>query len=286
MFYRYLSIGHILYFLLNIQNVITDNIGFICPKDGRWPHPADCEKFYTCNAGIGVEAWCGNGMTYDVENRRCDLSKHIDCRYGERPKRILSSNFQTESITEPILITTIPNLLDNKIKIEKSSYQTIIKLTTIITNKLINNKIFQLKNDLIENNPCKFQENKPDQYNCQSYFTCKDNLITRIQCPDKHLFDEYLRSCNDYRKVFCGNRPTDQSGNDPCLGQPNGWYADYGNQCRSYYLCTEQRKIKMDECPIGSKWNPQRLRCDDPRYIAAPCGYRRNNSGSLLSMYF
>ncbi|CAF3805804.1 unnamed protein product [Rotaria sp. Silwood1] len=282
MFYRYLSIGHILYFLLNIQN----NIGFICPKDGRWPHPADCEKFYTCNAGIGVEAWCGNGMTYDVENRRCDLSKHIDCRYGERPKRILSSNFQTESITEPILITTIPNLLDNKIKIEKSSYQTIIKLTTIITNKLINNKIFQLKNDLIENNPCKFQENKPDQYNCQSYFTCKDNLITRIQCPDKHLFDEYLRSCNDYRKVFCGNRPTDQSGNDPCLGQPNGWYADYGNQCRSYYLCTEQRKIKMDECPIGSKWNPQRLRCDDPRYIAAPCGYRRNNSGSLLSMYF
>ncbi len=55
------------------------------------------------------------------------------------------------------------------------------------------------------------------------------------------------------------------------MGQPNGWYADHGNQCRSYYLCTDQRKNKIGECPIGSKWNPHRLRCDDPRYIAAPC---------------
>lgn len=55
------------------------------------------------------------------------------------------------------------------------------------------------------------------------------------------------------------------------MGQPNGWYADYGNQCRSYYLCTDQRKSKSDQCPWGSKWNPHRLRCDDPRYIAAPC---------------
>ena len=55
------------------------------------------------------------------------------------------------------------------------------------------------------------------------------------------------------------------------LGQANGWYADYGNQCRSYYLCTDQRKSKSDQCPWGSKWNPHRLRCDDPRYIAAPC---------------
>ncbi len=57
------------------------------------------------------------------------------------------------------------------------------------------------------------------------------------------------------------------------MGQPNGWYADHRKQCRLYYLCTEQRKTKMGECPIGSKWNPHRLRCDDPRYIAAPCKY-------------
>ncbi len=55
------------------------------------------------------------------------------------------------------------------------------------------------------------------------------------------------------------------------IGQQNGWYADSENQCRVYYLCTDQRKTKMGECSIGSKWNPQRLRCDDPRNIATPC---------------
>lgn len=55
------------------------------------------------------------------------------------------------------------------------------------------------------------------------------------------------------------------------IGQQNGWYADIENQCRVYYLCTEQRKSKMGECPAGSKWNSQRLRCDDPRNILSPC---------------
>jgi len=59
MFYRYLYIGHILlciqskFFFAEKKNdlmnkfiidVITDNNGFVCLKDGHWPHPADCEK--------------------------------------------------------------------------------------------------------------------------------------------------------------------------------------------------------------------------------------------------
>ncbi len=27
----------------------------------------------------------------------------------------------------------------------------------------------------------------------------------------------------------------------------------------------------MGECPLGSKWNSQKLRCDDPKNIATPC---------------
>lgn len=60
-------------------------------------------------------------------------------------------------------------------------------------------------------------------------------------------------------------------GIDLGLGQPNGWYAEMKNHCRSYYLCTEQRKTKMGECPEGSRWNGHRLRCDDPKYLSAPC---------------
>lgn len=28
---------------------------------------------------------CGHGMTYDIDHERCDLSKNIDCKHGERP---------------------------------------------------------------------------------------------------------------------------------------------------------------------------------------------------------
>jgi hypothetical protein len=31
---------------------------------------------------------CGNGMTFDIDNSRCDLSKNIDCKNGERPSWI------------------------------------------------------------------------------------------------------------------------------------------------------------------------------------------------------
>lgn len=49
-----------------------------------------------------------------------------------------------------------------------------------------------------------------------AYYTCKDDVIARIHCPERQLFDEDARICNDYRKIFCGNRPINERGNDPC----------------------------------------------------------------------
>jgi len=159
------------------------------------------------------------------------------------------------------------------------------KLTTFPI-KLVRHRVTLSMSDLVENNVCTFQDNMPDPDNCQSYYSCKENVIARIHCPDRQLFDEDTRICNDYRKVFCGNRPTNERGNDPCIFQLNGWYADNENQCRSYYLCTEQRKTKMGECLLGSKWNSQKLRCDDPRNIVAPCGLRTNHGISLSHQYY
>ncbi|CAF1337215.1 unnamed protein product [Adineta ricciae] len=291
-----LYIGHVLVFVLNIQQ----NNGFICPKDGRWPHPADCEKFYTCNSGTGVEAWCGNGMTYDIDHGRCDLSKNIDCKNGERPNWIPPSECisifwnhfratlclisgKTESVTEHTMINTSPNSIDDATNLE-NQFQITMRLATILSTKIIQSRMLVPSNDLSESVHCAFQGNMPDPDDCQSYLTCKDEIITHFQCPDKHLFDDDLQSCNDYRKVFCGNRPMKNRAQDLCIGRPNGWYANYEKHCRSYYLCTEQRTSKMNDCPTGTKWNPNQFRCDDPKYILAPCGYRTPNHASLLSI--
>ena len=49
-----------------------------------------------------------------------------------------------------------------------------------------------------------------------AYLTCQNGWTQRQHCPDKYLFDDDLHTCNDYRKVFCGNRPSHEHGNNPC----------------------------------------------------------------------
>ncbi len=105
-------------------------------------------------------------------------------------------------------------------------------MTTVAT-KLARNRVTLPISALVENTDCTFQGNMPDPDNCQcknlngilidniifcflAYYTCKEDVITRTRCLDKQLFDEDNRLCNDYRKVFCGNRPINERGNDPC----------------------------------------------------------------------
>lgn len=65
------------------------------------------------------------------------------------------------------MVTTTPShLLDIDVETEKQN-KTTIKLTTAISSKLINSRLFSPREDLIEYSPCSFQGNKPDQYNCQ-----------------------------------------------------------------------------------------------------------------------
>ena len=79
---------------------------FTCPSDGKWPDPVDCGKwvlyffkrykfqdfkkfstirFYTCQGGSASGGWCGPGMSFDVENQRCEMALAINCKDGERP---------------------------------------------------------------------------------------------------------------------------------------------------------------------------------------------------------
>ena len=221
---------------------------------------------------------------------------------------------QGETVTSYIVTKTTADQHDDdenfevqkKTRAPKKRKTTTTRPTTVVT-KVARNRVTLPISALVENTECTFQGNMPDPDNCQckshlryfyehssycfilAYYTCKEDVIARIHCPDRQLFDEDNRLCNDHRKVFCANRPINERGADPCkthrfqskkgtffsidlgVGQQNGWYADTENQCRVYYLCTEQRKTKMGECPAGSKWNSQRLRCDDPRNILAPC---------------
>lgn len=50
----------------------------------------------------------------------------------------------------------------------------------------------------------------------EDYYTCREDVIARVHCPDRQLFDEDNRICADYRKVFCETRPVNERDIDPC----------------------------------------------------------------------
>jgi hypothetical protein len=136
--------------------------------------------------------------------------------------------------------TTADHQDDNDSEVEKKTRAPKKRKTTIrpttITTKIARNRVTLPISAMVENTDCTFQGNMPDPDNCQckdlkiefldfvffvfflllAYYTCREDVITRVRCLDRQLFDEDTRLCNDYRKVFCGNRPTNDRGNDPC----------------------------------------------------------------------
>jgi hypothetical protein len=72
----------------------------------------------------------------------------------------------TESITVKTIVKTTPTISNANRETEKE-HKTTIKLTTIRSSKLAHGRILLSTNELIENSPCTFQGNMPDQDSCQ-----------------------------------------------------------------------------------------------------------------------
>jgi hypothetical protein len=148
---------------------------------------------------------------------------------------------ESESVTSYVITkTTAKSHDDNDDNIEggkktraTKKRKTTTRPTTIAT-RLARNRVTLSISQLLEDSACTFQGNMPDPDNCQcnhfniivylsmfflffkAYYTCKEDVIARVHCPVKQLFDEDTRICNDYRKVFCADRPTNERGHDPC----------------------------------------------------------------------
>jgi hypothetical protein len=118
----------------------------------------------------------------------------------------------------------------------------------------------------------------------KGYFYCKDNEIKRETCPDNQLFDEDTKYCKDYKTTFCGDRPVNDKGKDPCRSKPNGVYPNIENGCSDFYQCTNQMKVKSGECPQGLKFNSNTLRCDIPQHVPVPCGSMKYNTSGAAGV--
>jgi len=52
-------------------------------KDGWYPNPSNCRKYFNCNGGSLTNFLCDGNLLYDENNIWCDYPESVDC--GKRP---------------------------------------------------------------------------------------------------------------------------------------------------------------------------------------------------------
>lgn len=128
-------------------------------------------------------------MTFDVEHSRCDLSKSIDCKNGERPGwnppenckfpirisltiTLLNTLGQTEIITERTTTTTTTSTIPYQEPTETERTRSFtIHPTTISLSKFAFSRMLLPNRIPLANTPCTFQGTRPDPDDCR----CKQN---------------------------------------------------------------------------------------------------------------
>ncbi|XP_013788018.1 protein obstructor-E-like [Limulus polyphemus] len=68
------------------QLFISVTSQFVCPsKEGYYPDPKQCDKYYRCRDGKPIEHLCDDGYVFPIKNplySRCDYPFNVDC--GDR----------------------------------------------------------------------------------------------------------------------------------------------------------------------------------------------------------
>ena len=61
------------------------NKPFSCPRDGYFPDPDTCTRYYMCNGGTPTAYDCGEGLVWDPDLNLCGWASSVECRNGNRP---------------------------------------------------------------------------------------------------------------------------------------------------------------------------------------------------------
>ncbi|EDW85811.1 uncharacterized protein Dwil_GK22945 [Drosophila willistoni] len=63
---------------LTTEKPTTEGIG-ICPQDGLFRHPWDCQQFHQCRDGQRVDYECVDGYYFDPQDGQCKLANLVKC---------------------------------------------------------------------------------------------------------------------------------------------------------------------------------------------------------------
>ncbi len=68
------------------DNLIGPDPDFVCPGYGIWPHPVQCELYYTCYFTEPTYLWkCSGTLLFDLRYDGCNYPELTDCGDRIRP---------------------------------------------------------------------------------------------------------------------------------------------------------------------------------------------------------
>lgn len=58
-----------------------------------------------------------------------------------------------------------------------------------------------------------------DTANCASYYMCNNGKDTKMNCPEKQLYNAETNQCEDFQQVFCGTRAVNLAEKNQCTSE-------------------------------------------------------------------
>lgn len=92
-----------------------------------------------------------------------------------------------------------------------------------------------------------FYQDKSQASSCRNYFHCYNGNRTDFQCSIGRVFDG--ENCVPAESYVCPNKNPDS-----CHSKADGYYKDVHASCRSYYLCSQNRKYRYF-CKDNERFN-------------------------------
>lgn len=144
----------------------------------------------------------------------------------------------------------------------------------------------------------------PDSSECNAYYQCDKGVRTKLNCPERQSFDADKHQCLDYERVACGARAVNLADKNQCMcrekevfvrnipkrilgvGKRDGIHPDTERDCRFYYQCVGQNKMREAKCPADQKFSSYIGKCASASYAPMPCGTYIPGSASIACKFY
>ncbi|CAF4124563.1 unnamed protein product [Rotaria socialis] len=221
---------------------------FCSGRDGFFADPDYCTRYYRCAHGVDQGFECPKRTAWDEETKSC-------------------------AWIDQVLFVFFSHLLDTTTSHKKSNTDSVLSEPSVsVIIAPTHGK--DSSGGGISAIDCQSTGTYTvaDPAECNAYFQCDKGIRTRLNCPERQLFDADKRLCMEYERVFCGARAANLADKNQCISKRDGIHPDVERDCHYYYQCVSKNKMREAKCPGDQKFSSFTGKCGSASSAPMPCG--------------